>query len=118
MQPIWVLGVCRGGGGGGEGSPKGLVDNLLLQILVPESYFFYLVATHNDQSRFVKHALGRIGVLFTILRACVLGGGGGPPKGLLHNLLLQLFIPGSSKIEVSQTFFLIWSPLTMTIQAL
>ena len=28
------------------------------------------------------------------------GGGGGAPKGLVHNLLMQFFTPGSSKIEV------------------
>ena len=84
------------GGWGGEGSPKGLVDNLLLQIFVPESYFFFnLVATHNDQSRFVKHALGRIGVLFTILRACVLGGG----------MVMQLFTPGVQKAKFTTLVF-------------
>ena len=30
---------------------------------------------------------------------------GGSPKGLLHNLLMQFFTPGSSKIEVSETDF-------------
>ena len=33
-------------------------------------------------------------------------GGGGSPKGLVHNLLMQFFTPGSSKIEVSETCFL------------
>ena len=33
------------------------------------------------------------------------GGGGGSPKGLVHNLLMQFFTPGSSKIEVFETFF-------------
>ena len=28
------------------------------------------------------------------------GGGGGSPKGLVHNLLMQFFTLGSSKIEV------------------
>ena len=38
----------------------------------------------------------------------VLGrGGGGSPKGLVHNLLMQFFTPGSSKIEVFETCFLI-----------
>ena len=30
--------------------------------------------------------------------------GGASPKGLLHNLLLQLFTVGSSKNEVFETF--------------
>ena len=33
------------------------------------------------------------------------GGGGGAPKGLVHNLLMQFFTPDSSKIEVSETSF-------------
>ena len=28
------------------------------------------------------------------------------PKGLVHNLLIQLFTLGSSKIELSKTYFL------------
>ena len=31
--------------------------------------------------------------------------GGGSPKGLVHNLLMRLFTLGSSKIEVSETYF-------------
>ena len=33
------------------------------------------------------------------------GGGGGSHKGLVHNLLMQLFTLGSSKIEVFETCF-------------
>ena len=33
------------------------------------------------------------------------GGGGGPPKALVHNLLMQFFTLGSSKIEVFETCF-------------
>ena len=32
-------------------------------------------------------------------------GGGGSPKGLVHNLLMQFFTLGSSKIEDSKTYF-------------
>ena len=32
-------------------------------------------------------------------------GGGGAPKGLVHNLLMQLFTLGCSKIEVFETCF-------------
>ena len=31
-------------------------------------------------------------------------GGGGSPKGLVHNLLMQFFTLGSSKIEVFETY--------------
>ena len=33
------------------------------------------------------------------------GGGGGAPKGLVHNLLMQFFTLDSSIIEVFDTFF-------------
>ena len=43
-------------------------------------------------------------MFFTILG--VLGGdGGGSPKGLVHNLLMQFFTLDSSKIEVFKTCF-------------
>ena len=32
------------------------------------------------------------------------GGGGGAPKGLVHNLLMQFFTLRSSKIEVFETY--------------
>ena len=32
-------------------------------------------------------------------------GGGGVPKGLVHNVLLQFFTLGTSKIEVLETYF-------------
>ena len=32
-------------------------------------------------------------------------GGGGSPEGLLHNVLMQFFTLGSSKIEVFETCF-------------
>ena len=31
--------------------------------------------------------------------------GGGSPKGLVHNLLMQFFTPDSSKMEVFETCF-------------
>ena len=34
-------------------------------------------------------------------------GGGGSPKGLVHNLHVQIFNLGNSKIEVSKLIFLI-----------
>ena len=32
-------------------------------------------------------------------------GGGGSPRGLVHNLLMQLFTLDSSKIEFLETYF-------------
>ena len=106
--------LCTGGGGGGiclrpwpvggGGSPKGLVNgpvhNLLMQfftlgsskIQVFETYFSDTVITYNDHSSYVKHVLGRIYVFFALFGHCVGGGGGGSPKGLVngpvHNLLM------------------------------
>ena len=52
----------------------------------------------------MKHVSGRIYVFLTLLGYQVRGGGG-VPKGLVHNLLMQFFTLGSSKIEVFQTCF-------------
>ena len=32
-------------------------------------------------------------------------GGGGAPKGWVHNQLMQFFTPGRSKIKVFETYF-------------
>ena len=90
----------------------GLVHNLLMQFFTVESskmevfetYFFDIVITQNDHSSYVKHALGCIYVVFTLFGYWV-GGGGGSPKGLVHNLLMQLFTLECSKMEVFETCF-------------
>ena len=52
--------------------------------------FFDIVTTQYDHPRYVKHVLGRIYVFFTLLGTrCARGGGGGAPKGLVHNLPMQ-----------------------------
>ena len=43
-------------------------------------------------------------MVFTLFRYYVQGGRGSP-KGLVHNLLMQFFTLGSSKIEVFEFFF-------------
>ena len=66
------LGIRSGGGGG---SPKGLVHNLLMQFFtvasskmeVFETCFFDIVTTQNDHPSYVKHVLGRICVFFILL---------------------------------------------------
>ena len=75
---------------------------LLLQFFTPgiskievfESCFYDIVTV-----------LGRIYVFFTLFGYWVRGGGGGAPKGWVHNLLMQFFTLGSSKIEVFETYF-------------
>ena len=44
-------------------------------------------------------------MFFTRFGNQVQGGGGGSPKGLVHNLLMQFVTLGSSKIEVFETCF-------------
>ena len=88
------------------------MHNLLMQFFTPDSskievfatFFFDIVTTQNDHPSYVKHVLGRIYVFFTLfgIRS---GGGGGSPKGRVHNLLMQLFTPDRSKIEVFETCF-------------
>ena len=74
-------------------------------IEVSETYFFDMVTTHNDHPSYVKHVSGSICVFFYpiwVLR----GGGGGAPKGLVvHDLLLQFFARGSSKVQVLKPVF-------------
>ena len=43
--------------------------------------------------------------MFFTLFGYLVRGGGVSPKGLVHNLLMQLFTRGSSKIEVFETCF-------------
>ena len=44
-------------------------------------------------------------MIFALSGYEVRGGGGGSPKGLVHNLLIQFFTLGGSKIKVFETFF-------------
>ena len=87
------------------------MHNLLMQFFSPDSskmevfetYFCDIVTTQNDHPSYGKHVLGRIYVFFTLFGYQV--GGGGSPKGRVHNLLMQFFTPDSSKIEVFETCF-------------
>ena len=69
------------------------------KIEVFETCFFDVVTTKNDHPSYAKHVLGRICVFSPYLG--VRSGGGGSPKGRVHNLLMQFFNPDSSKIEVT-----------------
>ena len=87
---------------GGGGSPKRWVHNLLMQfftlggskIVVFQTYFSDTVITENDRPICVKHVLGCIYMFFTLFGYWVRGGGGAP-KGWVHNLLMQFFTLGS-----------------------
>ena len=82
--------------------------NLLVQFFTPDSSkievsetcFFDIVTT---QSKVCKACFRPYLRVFHPI--WVLGPGGGSPKGLVHNLLMQFFTPDSSKIEVSETCF-------------
>ena len=71
------------------------------KIEVFETCFFDTIITQNDHPRYIKHVLGRIYMFFTVLGYS----GGGAPKGLVHNLLMQVFTLDSSEIEVFETCF-------------
>ena len=43
--------------------------------------------------------------MFFTLFGYWVGGGGGAPKGLVRNLLMQFFTLDSSKMEVFETYF-------------
>ena len=90
-------------------------------------FFFDIMITENDDPTYVKHVIAHIRVVFTIFGSWVpgprahlgldllgvyliwvLGAGAGArgyPKGLVHNLVMQLFILQSSKIQVFKFSF-------------
>ena len=76
--------------GGGGGSPKGLVHNLLMQLFtlvsskieVFETCFYDIVTTQYDHPCYVKHVLGRTYVFFTLFGYWPHGGGGGGSQGM------------------------------------
>ena len=98
------------------------VPNLLMQFFTPggskievsESYFFDTMATQNDHPTYVKDGLGCMYVFSTLFGHWVLGGRRSP-KGLVPNLLMQFFTPGSSIIEVSEAYFFDTRTTQMTI---
>ena len=71
-------------------------------------HFFDIVTTYNDEICYVKHVLATFYVFFTLFGCW----GGGLPRGLGHNLLMQFSSLGSSKMEFSETDFFD----TLTIQ--
>ena len=108
------------GGGGGGGLPRGLGHNLLMQFSrlssskmeISETDFFHTLTIQNDQISYVKHVLAPFLLVFSHYLAAMGGGGGGLPRGLGHNLLMQFSRLSSSKMEISETDFF----HTLTIQ--
>ena len=95
-----------------KGLVNGPVHNLLMQFFTPgsskievfELCFFDIVTTQNDHPRYVKHVLGRV-YMFSSPYLGIGRMGGGSPKRLVHNLLMQFSTLGSSKIEVFEICF-------------
>ena len=76
------------------------LDNSKMEVF--KFFFFDILTTQYDHPSYVKHALGRIYMFFTLFGYWV---GGGFPKGLVHNLLMQFFTLHGSKMEVFKTCF-------------
>ena len=76
---------------------------------ISKTAFFDTLTLQNDQISYVKHILAPLYVFFTLFGCW---GGGGLPRGIGHNLLLQFSRLGSSKMEISKTAFFD----TLTIQ--
>ena len=67
-----------------------------------ETDFFDTLTIQNHQISYVKHVLAP---LYAFSPYLGVGGRGGLPRGLGHNLLMQFFRLGSSKMENSKTDF-------------
>ena len=84
FHPLWIL---------GGGIPRGQGHKLLMQFSslgnskmeIYETDIFYTLKIQNDQICYAKHVLAPLHVFFTLFRCR--GGGGGLPKGLVHNPL-------------------------------
>ena len=96
------------GGGGGQGwyttcccnfSPVGSSKSHVSD----KDYVFDIVTTQNYHPIYAKQGLGRIYVFFTRFgyEVCGREGGGGAPKRLIHNLVMQFFNLGTSKMQFS-----------------
>ena len=89
------------------------MHNLLMQFFTPDSSkmevfetcFFDIVTTQNDHPSYGKHVFTPYLRVFHPIWVSGRGGGGGAPKGRVHNLLMQFFTPDSSKMEVFETCF-------------
>ena len=76
---------------------------------ISETDFFDTLTIQKDQISYVKHVLAPRYVFFTLFGCW---GGGGLPRGIGHNLLMQFSRLSSSKMEISETDFFD----TLTIQ--
>ena len=77
---------------------------------ISKTDFVDTLTIQKDQISYVKHVLAPHYVFFTLFGRW--GGGGGLPRGIGHNLLMQFSHLSSSKMEISKTDFFD----TLTIQ--
>ena len=104
LSPYLGIGCWEGG------SPKGLVDNLLMQFCTLDSSkievskpIFLICWPHKITCNPCKACFRQHFCVFHFI--WVLGTRrGGSPKGLVHNVLIQFFTLGGSKIEVSKIY--------------
>ena len=76
---------------------------------ISKTDFFDTLTIQKDQISYVKHVLAPLYVFFTLFGCW---GGGGLPRGIGHNLLMQFSCLSNSKMEISKTDFVD----TLTIQ--
>ena len=94
-----------GVGGGAGGLPRGLGHNLLMQFFslgsskmeISETDFFDTLTIQNDQISYAKHV---VAPSLCVFRTIWVLRGGGLPRGLGHNLLMQYSRLGSSRMVV------------------
>ena len=99
-----------GVGGGGGGLPRGLGRHLLMQFSrlnsskmeISETDFPDILTIQNDQVSSCKACFSPLFMCFSPYLGV---GGGGLPRGLGHNPLMQLSNLGSSKMKISETDF-------------
>ena len=89
-----------------HGGPKGAGVQLACAVFEPlqlkngnfRNLFFFCVITIINGKIYVRYVLDPIHVLFTLF-GCLDGG-----KGLGHNMLMQFFTLGSSKMDIFNNF--------------
>ena len=74
------------------------------KIQISETDFLDTLTIQKDEMSRGKHVLAPLYVFFTLF-GCLGGGGGGLPRGIGHNLLMQFSRHSSSKVEISKTDF-------------
>ena len=101
--------------GGGGGLPRDRYTTCLCSFSpwtapkwnFSKTCFFDIVTTQYYHPSYLKHVLACFYMFFTLFGYWVgfWGGGGGAPKGMVHNLLMHFFTLDSSKMEVFKTCF-------------